>query len=274
MILPTTGAPLAVGVLSGTRSSPAAPPTVSRIDPPARVAWDGDTIAGTMPERVPVAPIQSPSELKLQIEAERLSEPFLVYRDGGGTQQIFTLGEASDRFTVGRGSSNDICLNWDTEVSRVHSELCRIGDDWTVADDGLSRNGTYVNGERVVGRRRLHHSDVLRFGRTVATYRQPRAADIAQTEIASDVLDRASLSVAQRRVLVALCRPFKDSAGYVTPATNQQIAAELYLSVDAIKTHLRALFAKFGIEELPQNQKRVRLVELALKSGVVTPRDL
>jgi hypothetical protein len=227
-----------------------------------------------MPERVPIAPIQSPSELKLQIEAERLSDPFLVYRDGGGTQQIFTLGEASDRFTVGRGSSNDICLDWDTEVSRVHSELCRIGDDWTVADDGLSRNGTYVNGERVVGRRRLHHGDVLRFGRTVASYRQPRAADIAQTDIASDVLDRASLSEAQRRVLVALCRPFKDTAGYVTPATNQQIAAELYLSVDAIKTHLRALFAKFGIEELPQNQKRVRLVELALKSGVVTPRDL
>jgi hypothetical protein len=34
------------------------------------------------------------------------------------------------------------------------------------------------------------------------------------------------------------------------------------------------LFSKFGIEELAQNQKRIRLVELALKSGVVTPRDL
>jgi DNA-binding NarL/FixJ family response regulator len=75
-------------------------------------------------------------------------------------------------------------------------------------------------------------------------------------------------------VLVALCRPFKESSGYATPATNQQIADELFLSIDAIKTHLRALFAKFGIEDLPQNQKRIRLVELALKSGVVTPRDL
>jgi hypothetical protein len=44
--------------------------------------------------------------------------------------------------------------------------------------------------------------------------------------------------------------------------------------VDAVKTHLRALFGKFGIEDLPQNQKRVRLVELALKNGIVTPRDL
>ena len=54
------------------------------------------------------------------------------------------------------------------------------------------------------------------------------------------------LSEAQRRVLVALCRPFKESSGYATPATNQQIAAELFLTVDAVKTHLRALFAKFG----------------------------
>jgi predicted ArsR family transcriptional regulator len=83
-----------------------------------------------------------------------------------------------------------------------------------------------------------------------------------------------SLSDAQRRVLVALCRPFKDSSGYVTPATNQQIADELFLSIDAVKTHLRALFAKFEIEDLPQNQKRVRLVELALTNGIVSPRDL
>ncbi len=227
-----------------------------------------------MPERIPVAPVQSPSELKLQIEAERLGEPMLVYRDADGAQQIFTLGGDSDRVTVGRDSSSDISLDWNTEVSRLHAELSRMGEAWTITDDGLSRNGTHVNGERVVSRRRSHHADVVRFGRTIAIYRQPLAANIAKTDVASDVLDRASLSEAQRRVLLALCGPFKETSGYVTPATNQQIADELYLSVDAVKTHLRALFAKFRIEDLPQNQKRVRLVELAVKSGVVTPRDL
>jgi hypothetical protein len=74
-------------------------------------------------------------------------------------------------------------------------------------------------------------------------------------------------------VLVALCRPFKETSGYVTPATNQQIAAELFLSVDAVKTHLRALFAKFWVEQLPQNQKRVRLVELALTGAVTQLRN-
>jgi pSer/pThr/pTyr-binding forkhead associated (FHA) protein len=227
-----------------------------------------------MGENLGGAPVQSASELKAQIEAEREGLPFLVYRDGEEQQRIFPLSGEVDRVTVGRGSSTDICIDWDTEVSRLHAEFERIGDDWTVADDGLSRNGTHINGERVVGRRRLHDSDVVRFGRTVATYRQPLAANSTETAVASEVLDRASLSDAQRRVLIALCRPFKEARGYVTPATNQQIADELFLSVDAVKTHLRALFSKFGIEDLPQNQKRIRLVEMALKSGVVTPRDL
>lgn len=218
--------------------------------------------------------VQSASDLKAQIEAARDGVPFLVYRDGQDQQQIFALAPELERVTVGRAPSTEIQLEWDTEVSRLHAELGCIGGDWTVSDDGLSRNGTHVNGQRIVGRRRLHDGDVVRFGRTAATYREPRIANITETAVASDVPDRASLSEAQRRVLIALCRPFKDGTGYVTPATNQEVASELFLSVDAVKTHLRSLFGKFGIEDLPQNQKRVRLVELALKSGVVTPRDL
>ena len=41
-----------------------------------------------------------------------------------------------------------------------------------------------------------------------------------------------------------------------------------------MKKHLQALFAKFDLGELPQNQKRARLVDLAIASGVVGPADL
>jgi DNA-binding NarL/FixJ family response regulator len=75
-------------------------------------------------------------------------------------------------------------------------------------------------------------------------------------------------------VLVALCRPFKDGAAFATPPTNQQLADELHLSVDAVKTHMRALFEKFGVQELPQNRKRVAVVERALQTGLVTQREL
>jgi hypothetical protein len=41
-----------------------------------------------------------------------------------------------------------------------------------------------------------------------------------------------------------------------------------------VKGHLRTLFGRFGIEHLPQNQKRSRLVAEALQAGVVSVRDL
>ena len=74
-------------------------------------------------------------------------------------------------------------------------------------------------------------------------------------------------------MLVALARPYKHDE-FAVPATNQEIAGELHLSVDAVKSHLRSLFQRFGIEHLPQNQKRSRLVAEALQSGVLSTRDL
>ena len=41
-----------------------------------------------------------------------------------------------------------------------------MGGDWVVCDDGLSHNGTFVNGERVRGRRRLRDGDVIAVGAT------------------------------------------------------------------------------------------------------------
>jgi DNA-binding CsgD family transcriptional regulator len=82
------------------------------------------------------------------------------------------------------------------------------------------------------------------------------------------------LTDTQHRILVALCRPARGGTGFAPPATNQEIAEEVFLSVDAVKAHLRTLFEKFDVGDLPQNLKRVRLAELAMRSGVVSPRDL
>ncbi len=77
------------------------------------------------------------------------------------------------------------------------------------------------------------------------------------------------LTDTQLGILAALCRPIAAGNNYATPATNQEIADEVFLSVDAVKGHLRTLYRKFGIEGLPHNQKRARLVELAIEGGYV-----
>lgn len=222
----------------------------------------------------PLAPhAATPAELRERIEAEREGVAFLVLRDGEGAQRLFVLDPTVERVAIGRSAGNDIPLEWDTEVSRLHAELERLGDEWTAGDDGLSRNGSFVNGQRISGRHRLRDGDILRVGRTQIAYRAPDPSLSSPTAVAGSRAELPTLSATQRSVLAALCRPYKDTE-LATPATNQQIADELYLSVDAVKAHLRTLFGYFGVEQLPQNQKRSYLAMRALQDGVVSRRDL
>jgi pSer/pThr/pTyr-binding forkhead associated (FHA) protein len=193
-----------------------------------------------------------------------MSRPFLLYRDGAGEQVMLDLAPARERVTIGRRTSNDIALPWDGEVSRVHAELTRMGGYWVVCDEGMSRNGTFVNGERVRGRRRLRGGDAITVGDTLIAFcAAPGHSTVPTTaELGREAV--VSVTPAQRRVLDALCRPLAGG-GYAAPASNQQIADELVLSVDTVKGTLSALFERFGLEHLPQNQKRAALAARALE---------
>ena len=214
------------------------------------------------------------TELKAQIEAERAGSPFVIYRDGEGRHHLHVLDSEHARVTLGRRGSADLPLPWDEEVSRLHAELVRAGEEWTLSDDGLSLNGSFVNGEAIRGRRRLRDGDALRIGTTVLIFRDPKDQDSKATAPSDDLRTVIALTEAQKRVLYALCRPFRDATAFVTPPTNEQIGKELFLSVDAVKKHLRALFQKFGVEHLPQNEKRARLVERAFAAGLVSGHDI
>jgi hypothetical protein len=214
----------------------------------------------------------SPAELSKIMAAERAEAPFVVFRDAEAALQL--VGLRGGRFCVGRDEENDLVLSWDVEVSRVHALLERLGGAWTVVDDDLSRNGTFVNGQRVRGRRRLDDRDVLRFGATEILYRDP-ATEAGQTPQVSGRAAVAAVTPGQRRVLVALCRPFLETAEPgATPPSNSELAAVLGVSTEAVRTHLKALFKLFEVPDLPQNRKRAELARRALASGAVAPRDL
>jgi DNA-binding CsgD family transcriptional regulator len=217
--------------------------------------------------------LPSPRELKALIDAERTGQPFLYWRDRGGLQHIVMLSGDRPRVTIGRRDQSDVALTWDQEVSRAHALLEPVGDEWTLVDDGLSRNGSFVNGSRIRGRHRLEDRDKMCFGHTHVVYREPNSAsDSESTARAPGSPDAIPFSETQRKVLIALCRPVFET-GAATAATNPAIAAELSLSVDAVKGHLRALFARFGLDDLPQNEKRLRLVAIVLSSGLLAPHD-
>ena len=82
-------------------------------------------------------------------KSEESGIPFLHFRDANRDLCVVALPLEGGAMVIGRGGSVDVVLDWDDRVSRIHARLESVGGDWTIEDDGLSRNGTFVNGERV-----------------------------------------------------------------------------------------------------------------------------
>jgi hypothetical protein len=229
---------------------------------------DGQPAVGS-----PVASHRStPQELVDRNDAERTGQAHLIYRDLECRQVIRLLAAIGETVNIGRRDECDVSLGWDSEVSRLHASLQMIGLDWTIADDG-SRNGSFVNGERLHGRRRLFDGDMIVLGQTAIVFRFPPRTQGATTRPGGLTMNRELVEGTDRKVLVALCRPLKEP-GRAMPATNQAIANELNLGVPAVKKRMTALFARFRLEDLPQSEKRRRLAVVALETGIVTPNDL
>jgi pSer/pThr/pTyr-binding forkhead associated (FHA) protein len=208
------------------------------------------------------------------LAAERAHEPFVVVRGGDGELRVIALAGDVRTLTIGRRTEMDIPIAWDAEVSGLHAELQAFSGEWTIVDDGLSTNGTYVNGNRVRGRQRLRDGDRVRMGKTLLVYRSVEQVPVPRTVPTGEQPSAAQLTDTQRRLLVALCRPYRDGGRFARPASNTQIAHELFVSVDAVKAQLRVLFTNFELGDLPQNEKRVRLAECVIEYGLLSPHEL
>jgi len=213
---------------------------------------------------------RSPAELKALIEAQRAGSAFLEYRNGDDELQILALGPERDRLSIGRLAACEVAVPWDTEVSRAHALLEQVGGAWTVEDRGSS-NGTLVNAVRINGPHVLRDGDVVRVGRTQLIFHAAGEDDMRRT---TPALDRVAPSPtdSQRKVLVELCRPALERGGGA--ASNREIAEALFVSVETVKTHMRALFDAFEVGDVPQYHKRTELVRRALETGLVSVHDL
>jgi hypothetical protein len=172
----------------------------------------------------------------------------------------------ADITTVGRGRYVDVRLG-DPSVSRLHAEVVRRGHYYYVADLGLSRNGTRVNG-RPVARRLLEDSDVLTFGAA-----RCKVEGLPHEELAAEAdLRRSAAPELTRReldVLVSLCRPALSDDAFVTPASPREIAKDMVVSEAAVKQHLVRLYQKFRIQAGPN--RRTRLANEVVALGLVRP---
>ncbi len=93
------------------------------------------------------------------------SDPRLALIAVNGSQQ-FNLRRFTTR--IGRNHDNDIVLNND-RVSRYHAEIIREGDAIKILDL-QSRNGVWLNGQRIKATVELKSGDTLRIGRQEFTF--------------------------------------------------------------------------------------------------------
>ena len=156
-------------------------------------------------------------------------------------------------------------------MSRLHAELERRAGEWTVCDDGFSQNGTWVNGLRLAGRRRLADGDLLRVGRTIFAFCAPTdSATLGPTLVPGELSATPRFSDQQQRVLRALCKPlFTDGEG-INPATDEEVAEATGVPLEAVISELDHLGRAMGLEDMPHGDQRAEIALLAMRSGLVS----
>ena len=213
---------------------------------------------------------QTEDERTAREAAERRGERFLVYRDDEGRQVIHALAEGRTSVTIGRRPEADVSIPWDPEMSRLHAELEVRAGEWTISDDGLSQNGTWVNELRLAGRRRLTDGDLVRVGRTVFAFCDPVPIGTGPTLVPGELSATPRFSEQQQRVLRALCRPlFADGEG-INPAGDEEVAEATGIPLEAVVSELDHLGRALGLEDMPPADQRAEIALLAMRSGLVS----
>jgi FHA domain len=184
-------------------------------------------------------------------------------------RELLTL--SGQRVTVGKASTNSVSLEHDSTVSRLHAVLENLGFAWSVRDVG-SRNGTYLNGEKISAERVLRSGDELRVGVSRLIFWEVKEGD--ETASGDETISAAPaqlpppLTRRELEVLVVLCRPLVSDDPFPAPASVRQMAQQLFVTEAAIKQHLQNLYDKFAVPT--EGERRVRLANEAIRRGAVT----
>src|SRR6266480_2440234 len=126
----------------------------------------------------------------------RFCNPRLFVLESGGLAVFYLYvtapGMPAQKFlldrpvtTIGRSSMNDLPIA-DKMLSRQHARILRDGDGGLMIEDLGSRNGSFVNGERLVSTRPLKSGDRITVGGVTLKVESESTTRVRIDELAGD----------------------------------------------------------------------------------------
>ncbi|HLF82833.1 MAG TPA: FHA domain-containing protein, partial [Blastocatellia bacterium] len=138
--------------------------------------WGAASSGEVPPDAPPIAPkmpvgtvVLEANAFDTKIETPPAAPPKASLKILLPTGDVFDRELTSAETQIGKGPRNDIVIA-DPAVSTAHAMVRLEGTVYTINDIG-SRNGTFVNGERVAESHQLSHGDVIGIGLSKLTFR-------------------------------------------------------------------------------------------------------
>lgn len=145
------------------------------------------------------------------------------------TGDVFDKELANAEAQMGKGPRNDIVIA-DPAVSTTHALIKAEAGGYTLTDLG-SRNGTYLNGERIPEPRRLNHGDVIGLGLSKLTFRlndYSETGAIQKTDLIPPPARPAPLPLTEDSLAQALASEGLVSSDEVTRLKGEKPGRRLY----------------------------------------------
>ena len=112
-------------------------------------------------------------EEKAAISPGSPSDPAkLIYYKYGRRKISVPLNK--DLIKIGRARNNDIALEYDLEVSAVHAQIIREGNNYFI-EDLKSTNSTYINDVKINEKTKLMNNDIVKIGYVNFTFLSPHS---------------------------------------------------------------------------------------------------
>jgi len=146
---------------------------------------------------------------------------YIYYSTSDGAQHELELGEQA--VTIGRSTEADVVIE-DDRLSRRHCEI-RQEEDQFYIQDLESKNGTYLNGERIESSTRLLPGDRVRIGGTdiLATdERTVPGTNTALHQVEEEMADGKGYKTILREIVQTVPPPRKSTPAKPRPDAAQE----------------------------------------------------